>query len=153
MTQDPASPSSPQPDKTARADPPTDPPMEPTEPPADPQPARVPSRFQLMIGRDLVALGFLLVAAVFVVAIAFLGAATDIATVVAPVTTLVGTLIGAVFGVQVGNEGRERESIARRGAETRAAQAAALVEPERGERLVEMWRNSTANGNPGEEAF
>jgi hypothetical protein len=108
---------------------------------------------KLTTGRDLVALGFLLVAAVFVVAIAFLSAATDIATVVAPVTTLVGTLIGAVFGVQVGNEGRERESIARRGAETRAAQAAALVEPERGERLVEMWRDSTANGNPGEEAF
>lgn len=104
-----------------------------------------------MIGRDLVALGFLLVAAVFVVAMAFLTAASDIATVVAPVTTLVGTLVGAMFGVQVGNEGRERESIARQGAETRASQAALLVEPDRGERLATMWENSTANGNPALE--
>ena len=71
----------------------------------------------------------------------------------APLLIILTAIIGAVFGVQVGNEGRERESIARQGAETRAAQAAALVEPERGERLVEMWRDSTANGNPGEEAF
>lgn len=87
MTQDPAPPPGPQPDKP---DPP-DKPGDSGTSPSSPQPARVvPSRFQLMIGRDLVALGFLLVAAVFVVAIAFLSAASDIATVVAPVTTLVG---------------------------------------------------------------
>lgn len=106
-----------------------------------------------MVGRDLVALGFLLVAAVFVVAVAFLTAATDIATVVGPVTTLVGTLVGAVFGVQVGNAGRQQDAASRDRAQTRAAEAAALVEPARGEMLLRRWDSSSGNPDPRPEDF
>jgi len=107
-----------------------------------------------MVGRDLVALGFIVVVATVALAILFLAPdATAIATAVAPVTTLIGTLIGAVFGVELGNRGREQESVARDEAQQKAVEAAALLSPEAGRELVRTWRDSSPRGNPTLEDF
>jgi hypothetical protein len=87
----------------------------------------------------LVALGFLVVLAVFTLAVAFFGSATEIASLVAPITTLVGTLIGAVFGVQVGSQGREQLEASKTEAERGAQEAAAMLDPDAGEKLVAQW--------------
>jgi hypothetical protein len=94
---------------------------------------------RLEVGRDLVALGFVTIVAVFAISVAFLSAAGDIATAIAPVTTLVGTLIGAVFGAQVGSQGKEKAETQRDDAVSHAQQALALLNPQVGRSLVESW--------------
>jgi hypothetical protein len=56
---------------------------------------------RLTLGRDLVALGFLIVFASLALAMVFFRTAADVTSVVAPIVTMVGTLVGTVFGVQV----------------------------------------------------
>lgn len=139
-----------------------------TEPSAPSAPvALTPQR--LSVGRDLLALSFLLVLGVFVVAVAFYDTAQDVATVIGPITTLVGTLIGVVFGVQTANQGREREA-QKQQTSTNVAVAAALTAPPTaggsqvsppgsgdagsfGALLQALTENTTANRNPSEESF
>jgi|GEM_PF-5838695 len=113
------------------------------------------SSLRLVVGRDLVALGFVLILAAFALAVAFFRTATDVATVLAPVTTLVGSLIGAMFGVQAGNQARAQESHARDQAEQRTAEAVAKMDPAVAEPLVKEWarRRDSGIGNPTEADF
>ena len=114
-------------------------PIVPSEPPpkapaADPKPVPTPlpapSPWRLMVGRDLVALGFVVVVASIGLAIVFLAPdATAIATAIAPVLTLVGTLVGAVFGAEIGNQGRQAETEAKNEAQARAVEAVAMLDP------------------------
>lgn len=127
----------------------------PTDPKPDaPSPLAPPSPWRLMVGRDLVALGFVVVVASTGLAIVFLAPdATAIATAIAPVLTLVGTLVGAVFGAEIGNQGRQAETQAKNEAQARAVEAVALLDPADGVRLVKSWRNSSPRGNPSLEDF
>lgn len=136
------------PNKPPPKAPATDPKLETPAPPAPPTP------WQLMVGRDLVALGFVVVVASIGLAIVFLAPdATAIATAVAPVLTLVGTLVGAVFGAQIGNQGKQAETQAKNDAQARAIEAVALLDPATGVELVNSWRNSSSRGNPTLEDF
>lgn len=103
---------------------------------------------RMSLGRDLVALGFLLVLGVFVIAISFYAAANDVATAVGPVTTLVGTLIGTVFGAQVGSQGKAEAQATAELHAKRAQQAALLVGPGDAERLLERWDDQGAGPSP-----
>lgn len=103
---------------------------------------------RMNLGRDLVALGFLLVLGVFVIAISFYAAANDVATAVGPVTTLVGTLIGTVFGAQVGSQGKAEAQATAEMHAKRAQQAALLVGPDEAERLLERWDDEGAHPSP-----
>ncbi|HYN50740.1 MAG TPA: hypothetical protein VES62_07425 [Thermoleophilaceae bacterium] len=106
--------------------------------PKQPTDAAIEER-RLEVGRDLVALGFVTIVAVFAISVAFLSGAGDIATAIAPVTTLVGTLIGAVFGAQLGSQGKEKAESKRDEAEHKAQSALALLPADQAQSLVESW--------------
>lgn len=121
---------------------------------APPHQASDDSPLRLLMGRDLIALGFLLVLASLALAVAFFDTATDVATAIGPVTTLVGSLLGAVFGIQVGSQGREKESEGKAKAAQRTAEAAALLPTPAGRALVKMWKTEdSGSGNPTLEDF
>jgi hypothetical protein len=107
---------------------------------------------RIRYGRDLVALGLVIVFATFVIAILFYGSAQDVIAVVAPVTTLVGTLVGTIFGVQSATQATAEQQKTAVASARLAADAAVLVDPDKAEQLYEQW-NSTTNGNPGEGDF
>lgn len=106
--------------------------------------ATVLDMLRMHLGRDLVALGFLLVLGVFVIAISFYAAATDVATAVGPVTTLVGTLIGTVFGAQIGSQGKAEAQASADANAKRAQEAALLVNPDQAGPLLELWDGGAA---------
>lgn len=118
------------------------------------------SRLRLTLGRDLVALGFIVVVAALGMALLFFSTAADVAAAIAPVTTLVGTLIGTVFGVQAATQGQAGQTQAAQQTTTSAlqlaVQAATLLPDGQQEAMLERIReasNSTANGNPSIEVF
>ncbi|EWT03697.1 hypothetical protein N865_09515 [Intrasporangium oryzae NRRL B-24470] len=104
---------------------------------------------RMHLGRDLVALGFLLVLGVFVIAISFYAAATDVATAVGPVTTLVGTLIGTVFGAQIGSQGKAEAQASADANAKRAQEAALLVDPAQAGPLLELWDGGAGQAMSG----
>jgi hypothetical protein len=71
------------------------------------------SPLQLRLGQHVIALAFILIAGVFVIAVIKWRDATDVATAVAVVTGVIGTLVGTFFGLQVGREQAERAESAR----------------------------------------
>jgi hypothetical protein len=103
-----------------------------------------------MLGRDLVAIGLIIVFSSFVISILFFGSAQDVVAVLAPITTLIGTLIGTIFGVQTATQaGTEQQKVAAAsGAQTAAA--AALVDPKEAPALFKQW-NDSGPGNPRRE--
>lgn len=110
------------------------------------------SDMRLMLSRDLIALGFVMVLGVFALAVAFLTPA-EVAGAIGPITTLVGTLVGLAFGAQVGQQGKQAETEARKNAEILAAEAVAALPSDAAQPLVARWRNSTLQGNPRPEDF
>lgn len=141
---------------------PTSAPSRPTDPkvPAEPDKAHAAktreqlqeSRWRLFVARDLIALGFVLILATATVVVVFLPAA-EVINVMSPIVAMVGTLIGAAFGVQAGSQGRAEEAAGRAEANEKAVEAAALLDPARGEILLERWRDSSPRGNPPQESF
>ena len=115
------------------------------------------SHTRILIGRDLVALAFLIVLCTFVVAVAFLDTAADIVAVVAPITTLVGTLIGTIFGVQVANQGRAAEASAQAESTRKiagaAVAAASLAPADMAPQLIRQVNAALSIGNPAETDF
>lgn len=109
------------------------------------------------MGRDLVALGFVIVIAALGLALLFFRTAADVAAAIGPVTTLVGTLVGTIFGVQAATQGQtqaSQQSTAQ--ALGLAVQAATLLPEDKQQEMLQAIRrsgNSTGNGNPSIEVF
>ncbi len=85
---------------------------------------------RIKYGFWIVLLGLVLVAAVFLAAIAKWSAAQDVAAAVGSVTGIIGTMVGAFFGVQVGSAGKEKAETARNEAENKAFRLAAALSPD-----------------------
>lgn len=95
---------------------------------------------RIKYGFWIVILGLVLVAAVFLAAIAKWSAAQDAAAAVGSVTGVIGTIIGAFFGVQVGSAGKEKVEAARSEAEKKVVRLAAAMQPDVAARILEMER-------------
>ncbi|MHA6523524.1 hypothetical protein [Tessaracoccus sp. G1721] len=131
----------------------------PPQQPEPSQPAGEAPHIRVALGRDLVALGFVIVLASLSLALLFLPTATEVAAAIAPVTTMVGTLIGTVFGVQAANQAQSAKATASEDSRGRAA-ATALREgdltPEERQQVIRglgKAGDSTGNGNPSIEFF
>lgn len=127
--------------------------------PAPPQGGGEAPHIRVALGRDLVALGFVIVLASLSLALLFLSTATEVAAAIAPVTTMVGTLIGTVFGVQAANQAQTAKATSSEDSRGRAV-ATALREgdltPEERQQVIRGLSkvgDSTNNGNPTIEFF
>lgn len=90
-------------------------------------------RLRMTLGRDLVALGFIVVIAALAMALLLFPTAAEVAAAIGPVTTLVGTLVGTVFGVQAATQGQAAQAQASNQSSSQAlslaVQAATLLQP------------------------
>ena len=93
---------------------------------------------RIKYGAWLIVAAFLLLGAVFSLAIWQFSAAADVTAVVGSVTTVVGTIIGAFFGVQIGSAGKEAAENGRAHAERAARLALGKLEPQAAEDVVQM---------------
>ena len=93
-------------------------------------------QLRIRYGFWVVVMGFILVGAVFAVAVWKWNTATDVTAVVGAVTGVVGPVVGAFFGIQVGSAGKEKAEAARKDAEETALRLAAALPPGEAERVL-----------------
>jgi hypothetical protein len=87
-------------------------------------------QLRMKYGFWAVVVGLVLVAVVFLAAIARWTAASDVTAVVGSITGVVGTVVGAFFGVQVGSAGKEKADAERKIAEDKALRMASALQPD-----------------------
>lgn len=87
-------------------------------------------------GAWLIVVAFVLLGAVFGIAVAKFTAPADITAVVGSVAGVVGVIIGAFFGVQVGSSGKEAAEADRAQAERAARIALAKLEPREADQIM-----------------
>lgn len=94
-------------------------------------------KIRIKYGFWVIIVGFLFVAAVFIIAIIKWNNASDVTAVVGAFTGLVGTVVGAFFGAQIGLAGREKAERDRKEAEEKAFRIAMLLPPEKAKSIID----------------
>ena len=93
-------------------------------------------QLRIKYGFWVVIIGFVLVASVFLSAIAKWTTAADVSAAVGSVTGVIGTIVGAFFGVHVGSEGKERAENERKTAEDKVLRLASAMQPEMAAKIL-----------------
>lgn len=133
-------------------------PSKPQDPPAGPGPQADEPQLRVALGRDLVALGFIVVLAALGIAVLFFRTAADVAAAIGPITTMIGTLVGTVFGTQTAarNQAAQTQAAAQPDIQSLLALRAATLLPEaqQAQMLDEIQRqSSTRRAAPTIEVF
>ncbi len=91
---------------------------------------------RIRYGAWLIGAAFVLLGAVFCVAVQRYATASDVVAVVGSVATVAGTILGAFFGAQVGSAGKEAAEVRRGHAERAARLALGRLDPMAAEELI-----------------
>ena len=91
---------------------------------------------RIRYGAWLIAAAFLLLGAMFGIAVWRYPSASDVAAVVGTLATVTGTILGAFFGAQVGSAGKDAAEAGRRKAERTAQMALGKLDPTVANELV-----------------